>query len=55
MVYKEATVEVPKLNVPAELLAEVSRRNHAHKTDFRVDAFSKPSLLERIARMLGLG
>ena len=55
MLYKEATAEVPKLNLPPELLAEVSRRGHAHKTDFRVDAFNKPSLLERIARMLGLG
>ena len=53
MYSKEATAEVPKLNLPAELLAEVSRRGKT-KTDFRVDAW-KPSLLERLARMLGLG
>jgi hypothetical protein len=53
MVSEEATVEVPKLNVPAELLAEVSRRGK-RQTDFRVDAW-KPSLFERLARMLGLG
>jgi hypothetical protein len=54
MLSKEATAEVPKLNLPAELLAEVSRRGNTRQTDFRVDAW-KPSLLERLARMLGLG
>ena len=50
----DATLEHPKLNVPEELLAEVSRRVAAHKTDFRVDGW-KPSLLERLARLFGLG
>jgi len=54
MLSEEATAEVPKLNLPAELLAEVSRRTNKRQTDFRVDAW-KPSLLERLARMLGLG
>ncbi|MBV8343183.1 MAG: hypothetical protein JO173_12470, partial [Gammaproteobacteria bacterium] len=31
----EATVESPQLNLPADLLAEVSRRNKARGTDFR--------------------
>jgi|AmaraimetFIIA100_FD_contig_41_6229576_length_679_multi_2_in_0_out_0_1 hypothetical protein len=54
MRFEDATVEVPKLNVPAELVAEVARRNkNKRQTDFRVDAL-KPSLLERLARMLGL-
>ena len=53
MRFEDATVEVPKLNVPAELLAEVARRNNKRKTDFRVDGW-KPSLLERLARMFGL-
>lgn len=50
----EATLESPQLlNLPAEL-AEVSRRAAARQADFRVDSF-KPSLLERIARLLGRG
>jgi hypothetical protein len=52
---EEATVEVPKLNLPPDLLAEVARRNgHTRQSDFRVDGW-KPTLLERLARMLGLG
>jgi hypothetical protein len=49
--YAEPTVEVPQLELPADLLAEVSRRGA--RTDFRVEGW-KPSLLERLARMLGL-
>ena len=51
----DASVQVPKLNLPAELVAEVSRRNpNKRPADFRVDGW-KPTLLERIARMFGLG
>jgi hypothetical protein len=51
----DASVQIPKLNLPAELVAEVSRRNnHKRPTDFRVDGW-KPTLLERLARMFGLG
>jgi hypothetical protein len=50
----EVTGEVPQLNVPADLLAEVRRRQGAHRRDFRVDGLS-PSLLERVKRLLGLG
>ena len=49
----EATVESPELNLPADLLAEVSRRNKARGADFRVEGW-QPSLLERLARMLGM-
>lgn len=41
-----ATVEVPKLNLPPELLTEVSRRG-SNKTDFRVEGW-KPSLFGRL-------
>jgi len=54
MLPEEATAENPQLDLPAELLAEISRRNRARPTDFGVDAW-KPSLLERLARLLGLG
>jgi len=52
MLPEEAPVEVPKLNVPAELLAEAVHRNQ-RPSDFLVDGW-KPSLLERLRRMLGL-
>jgi hypothetical protein len=54
MLTEEATAEAPQLQLPADLLAEVSRRKQAPQTDFRVDGW-KPSLLERVARVLGLG
>jgi len=54
MLSKDATLEVPKLNLPPDLLAEVSRRNGARQTDYRIESL-KPSLLERLARLLGLG
>jgi hypothetical protein len=55
MLSEEATVEVPKLNLPPDLVAEVARRNRSKRqTDFRVEGL-KPSLFERLARMLGLG
>ena len=49
----DATFESPKLNLPEELLAEVSRRGAAAQGDFRVEGW-KPTLLERIARLFGL-
>lgn len=54
MLTEEATVEVPKLNLPADLVAEVARRKSKHGSDFRVDAL-KPTLMERLRRLLGLG
>jgi hypothetical protein len=55
MFSEEATVEAPKLNLPPELLAEVARGNNGKRQpDFRVEGL-KPSLMERLARMLGLG
>ncbi|HKF96931.1 MAG TPA: hypothetical protein VKB20_01645 [Steroidobacteraceae bacterium] len=55
MLSEEVTVEVPKLNLPPDLLAEVARRNNGKRqSDFRVEGL-KPSLFERLARMLGLG
>jgi hypothetical protein len=50
--YAEPTVEVPQLQLPADLVAEVTRRGTA-RTDFRVEGW-KPSLLERLVRLLGL-
>jgi hypothetical protein len=49
-----ATAEVPQLKLPPELVAEVSRTQAGRKMDFRVAAF-KPTLWERLARLLGLG
>jgi hypothetical protein len=54
MLSKDATVDVPKLNLPADLVAEVSRRNKSRQMDYRIESL-KPSLLERLARLLGLG
>ncbi len=50
---EDVTVEAPQLNLPADLLAEVNRRNRKTQPDFGVDGW-QPSLLERLARMLGL-
>ena len=55
MMHEEATVEVPQLDLPPDLLAEVARRNKGKRpTDFRVDSL-KPTLMERLARMFGIG
>jgi hypothetical protein len=54
MISEEITTEVPQLKLPADLLAEVSRRTRERQTDFRVDGW-KPSLLERFVRLLGFG
>ncbi len=51
---EDATLDIPQLNLPAELLAEVSRRAAAHQENFCVDGW-KPSLLERLAKLIGLG
>jgi hypothetical protein len=48
----ETTVEVPTLQLPADLVAEI-RRSGTARTDFRVEGW-KPTLMERLARMLGL-
>jgi hypothetical protein len=53
MLSKDATADVPKLNLPADLVAEVTRRAKPRQVDFRVEGL-KPSLLERLARMFGL-
>jgi hypothetical protein len=45
-----ATVEVPKLNLPPDLLNEVSRRGKA-KTDFKVEGW-KPSFFGRLVEKL---
>jgi hypothetical protein len=50
--HAEPTVEALQLKLPPELLAEVARRGKANH-DFQVESL-KPSLLERLARMLGL-
>jgi hypothetical protein len=44
------TVELPKLELPPDLVTELSRRSMA-KTDFRVEGW-KPSLLGRIVDKL---
>lgn len=49
---EHATVEVPKLNLPQDLLAEVSRRGAANKPDFRVEGMKKPSLFGRFLEKL---
>lgn len=48
----EPTVEVPTLQLPSDLVAEI-RRSCTARTDFRVAGW-KPTLVERLARMLGL-
>jgi hypothetical protein len=53
MYSEDVTVETQKLNLPADLLAEVARRNSKRPTDFRVEGL-KPSLFERLAQLLGL-
>jgi hypothetical protein len=55
MFSEEVTVEVQKLDLPPDLVAEVARHNNGRpQPDFRVEGL-KPSLLERLAQMLGLG
>ncbi len=49
----EETIEAPQLKLPADLLAEVSRRNKGSTTDFRVEGW-KPSLMEQVLKIFGL-
>ena len=51
---EDVTAETFQLDLPPDLLAELERRNAKRTTDFRVEGM-KPSLLERLAAMLGLG
>ena len=54
MLPEDVTAELPKINLPADLMAEVTRRNGKSQKDyFRVDGW-KPTLLERLRRLLGL-
>jgi len=53
MFSEDATIEAPQLKLPADLLAEVSRRKKQH-IDYSVEGW-KPGLLERLARLFGLG
>lgn len=53
MLSDDATIEAPQLKVPADLLAEVSRRKKP-QTDYAVEGW-KPGILERLARLFGLG
>ncbi|HTC15151.1 MAG TPA: hypothetical protein VK695_05065 [Steroidobacteraceae bacterium] len=54
MLSNDATAEVPQLKLPPDLVAEVRRSYAGKQTDLRVAAF-KPTLWERLARLLGLG
>jgi hypothetical protein len=54
MLSDDVTSEVPQLNFPADLLAEVGHHTHARKGDLRVDGWS-PSFFERVKRLFGLG
>ncbi|HEX4388505.1 MAG TPA: hypothetical protein VH109_07755 [Steroidobacteraceae bacterium] len=51
---EDATIETPQLQLPADLLAEVSRSHKRRPSDFGVEGM-KPTLLERLAQLLGLG
>jgi hypothetical protein len=53
MLSEDVTVETPQLKLPADLLVEMSRRKK-QPTDYGVDGW-KPGLIERLARMFGLG
>jgi hypothetical protein len=50
------TRELPKLNLPQDLLAEVKRGGPKAKTDFGVEGLNKPSLFGRLVeKLLGKG
>lgn len=50
-----ATVEVPQLNLPADLLKEVSRNGRTNRTDFRIEGW-RPSLFDRLVeKLIGKG
>jgi hypothetical protein len=46
------TAELPKLNLPPDLLTEVKRGGQKAKTDFGVAGLNKPSLLGRLMEKL---
>ncbi len=46
------TAELPKLNLPPDLLTEVKRGGPKAKTDFGVEGLNKPSLLGRLVEKL---
>jgi hypothetical protein len=49
------TVEVPKLQLPADLVTELVRRGPTAKTDLRVEGW-KPSLFGRmVEKLVGKG
>lgn len=50
---EDATIDVPQLKLPADLLAEVARRKK-QQTDYSVEGW-KPGILERLVRLFGLG
>jgi hypothetical protein len=54
MLSDDVTGEVPQLNLPADLLAEIGRHSGARRSDLRVDGWS-PSFFERVKRLFGLG
>ena len=48
------TTELPKLNIPQDLLTEVKRGGPKSKTGFNVDGLNKPSLFGRfVEKLLG--
>jgi len=50
------TAELPKLNIPQDLLTEVKRGGPKPKTDFGVYGLNKPSLFGRfMEKLLGKG
>lgn len=50
------TNELPKLNLPQDLLTEVKRGGPKAKTDFGVEGLNKPSLFGRLVeKLLGKG
>lgn len=50
------TAELPKLNIPQDLLTEVKRGGPKSKTDFGVYGLNKPSLFGRfMEKLLGKG
>ncbi len=46
------TAELPKLNLPPDLLTEVKRGGPKAKTDFGVEGLNKPSLIGRLVEKL---
>ena len=46
------TAELPKLNIPQDLLTEVKRGGPKAKTDFGIDSLNRPSLFGRFMEKL---